>query len=112
VVSESEAVCNLALVLTTEGKLDDAKQAYRQVLEKEPSHKRAREALTKLEAGPPPQRANVGPLNLPGPGHSPSMPPRVNPAAPPSVAPESERIPDLSPIEVPDVGGDKGLTSP
>ena len=48
-VSEAEAHSNLAFVLTTQGKREEAKQEYRRALELEPNLVIARRALDKLE---------------------------------------------------------------
>src|SRR5262249_20656853 len=48
-VSEAEAHSNLAFVLTTQGKRQEAKEEYRRALELEPNLMIARRALDKLE---------------------------------------------------------------
>jgi Tfp pilus assembly protein PilF len=54
-VSPAQAQCNLAFVFTTQGKRDEAREAYRKALELDGSLGLARAALDKLEhAGQPP----------------------------------------------------------
>src|SRR6185369_9509476 len=48
-VPAAQAHCNLAFILTTQGKRDDAKQAYRLALNFDPGLTLARAALQKLE---------------------------------------------------------------
>jgi Flp pilus assembly protein TadD len=49
VVSPAEAHCNLAFVFLTQGKRDEAQQAYRKALTLDPNHPLARAALAKFE---------------------------------------------------------------
>jgi Tfp pilus assembly protein PilF len=49
VVSPAQAQCNLAFLLTTQGKRAEARVAYRQALELDPELRLARAALAKLE---------------------------------------------------------------
>jgi tetratricopeptide (TPR) repeat protein len=58
-VGPGEALVNLAFVYQTQGKREEAKQAYRKALELQPDLDLARRALAKLEA-PPKQKAGEG----------------------------------------------------
>ncbi len=49
VISPAQGHCNLAFVLTTQGKRDEAKQAYREALRLDPGLQLAQVALAKLE---------------------------------------------------------------
>jgi Tfp pilus assembly protein PilF len=49
VVSAAQAHCNVAFILTTQGRFDDAKAAYRKALALDPELTLARAALAKLE---------------------------------------------------------------
>jgi Tfp pilus assembly protein PilF len=60
VVSPAQAYSNLAFILTTQGKFDDAKAVYRQALALDPELALARAALAKLETSPPRAPAPVG----------------------------------------------------
>jgi tetratricopeptide (TPR) repeat protein len=60
-VSEAEAHSNLAFVLTTQGKREEAKQEYRRALELEPNLVIARRALDKLERSMDPSGSSESP---------------------------------------------------
>jgi Tfp pilus assembly protein PilF len=119
VVGPAEAFCNLAFVLTAQGKREEAKQAYQKALQLEPELPIAHRALAKLEgrdtapgkspapsipqkllakgkaANQGPSRAKVLPpssADLPAPGHLPNH------------IEAREQLPDLPPIYVPEVG--------
>ncbi|HWY88595.1 MAG TPA: tetratricopeptide repeat protein [Gemmataceae bacterium] len=49
VVSPAQALCNLAFILQTQSKFEEAKAAYRQALDQEPNLNLARACLAKLE---------------------------------------------------------------
>lgn len=51
-VKPAEARCNLAFVLGTQGKVDEARRLYQESLQLDPNLKLARAALAKLERGP------------------------------------------------------------
>jgi Tfp pilus assembly protein PilF len=53
VVTEAEAFSNLGFIKTTQGKLEDAKQAYREALRLDPNLRIAQVALQKLESPRP-----------------------------------------------------------
>jgi Tfp pilus assembly protein PilF len=57
-VSPAEAQCNLAFLLTTQGKKEEARAAYQEALRLQPGLQSARAALAKLEA-PVPRPATV-----------------------------------------------------
>jgi tetratricopeptide (TPR) repeat protein len=52
-VRPAQALCNLAFIYTTQGKRDEARQAYRQALAQNPDLRLARAALAKLESAGP-----------------------------------------------------------
>jgi Tfp pilus assembly protein PilF len=87
VASPAEAHSNLAFVLTTQGKREEAKQEYREALALDPELKIARAALAKLEQPAP---TNPAASNS---AHKEPTPP-TPPAAP-------DPLPDLSPVQVP-----------
>jgi len=98
VVTPAQAQCNLAFILTTQGKLDDAKAAYRQALDIEPELSVARIALAKFE------KAAAGP-SAPAAAASATVPSAAQRPLP-LAAPRSERAPaemleGLTPVEVP-----------
>jgi tetratricopeptide (TPR) repeat protein len=51
-VPPGQAQCNLAFILTTQGKLDQAKRAYAEALTQDPDLRLARNALAKLASAP------------------------------------------------------------
>jgi tetratricopeptide (TPR) repeat protein len=101
VVRPAEAQCNLAFVLTAQGKKDEARAAYRQALAQEPDLRLARLALGKLEAPPakPGQAAKGAQVKQvqAGAGQAPGQPGQTVPAAatrtvaPPAPLPLLER---------------------
>jgi tetratricopeptide (TPR) repeat protein len=67
-VSPAQAKCNLAFTYTTQGKREEAKEAYRKALQLEPSLAIARAALAKLEkAGSTPADKDKSPAEAPRP---------------------------------------------
>jgi hypothetical protein len=53
-VGQAEAECNLAFLLTTQGKREDARAAYKEALRLQPGMRLAQTALTKLDDPPHP----------------------------------------------------------
>jgi len=102
-VSEGEAHSNLAFLLTTQGKREEAKQEYRRALELEPNLAIARRALEKLEQPGPAPAAGREDAAIAAPRRPEPWPARqasggtVLPTAP--SRPDASR-PDLSPIMV------------
>jgi len=93
-VSPAEAQSNLGFILATQGKRDEAKQAYRQALALQPSLMIAQVALSKLEH---PQPTNEGVQRTP-----PNAGPRAmtRPDRPPPSS-EPQTLPPLEPVVVP-----------
>jgi len=63
VVSPAQALCNLAFILQTQSKFEEAKAAYRQALDQEPNLNLARACLAKLEKAATPS-APIPPRDL------------------------------------------------
>ncbi len=90
VISAGQAKSNLAFVLTTQGKREDAKQAYREALALEPDLRIAQLALRKLEepAKPPIAAAKPAPAPAKEPVFHPASPPPAAAPATPSITPD------------------------
>jgi Tfp pilus assembly protein PilF len=91
VASPAEAHSNLAFVLTTQGKREEAKQEYREALALDPELKIAQGALAKLSE-PPGKSGRQGDKETRRQGDEEPVPPPPPPA---------ESLPDLSPVQVP-----------
>ena len=110
VVRPAEAQCNLAFVLTAQGKRDEAKAAYRQALAQEPDLRLARLALAKLEAPPAPKKSPQAKPQRSQPGQVvPVSAPQTGPAAPPRQLPPLNRPQPLAPARP---GGSSGVPYP
>jgi tetratricopeptide (TPR) repeat protein len=92
-VSPAEAQCNLAFILTTQGKRDQARQAYREALALEPDLHLARAALAKLE------KAGQGSPARPGSAlrEAPAVPPILPAAVVPPVPDQAAEVGTVSP---------------
>lgn len=80
-VSPAQAKCNIAFVMTAQGRREDAKNLYREALASEPGLAGARLALAKLEAAPRSDSAIQGP-----------RPTRATPTATPTMTPASHSV--------------------
>jgi tetratricopeptide (TPR) repeat protein len=105
VVGPAEAKCNLAFVLTTQGKRDQAKQQYREALALEPDLRLAKAALAKLEnPGQPAAPKTAARSSRPA---RPQMTTAAAPPAAPAPLPESA----LTPAPAPDAPMPTGTES-
>lgn len=124
-VGPAESLCNLAVVLTEQGKRDEARQAYQKALQLDPELQRAQVALAKMKASEAMGKTPTQPLPpgspspkaaqraVKGAGSAASLPakmplpPGLDAASPgllPADLPAEEQLPDLAPIYVPAAG--------
>jgi Tfp pilus assembly protein PilF len=90
-VKPAEARCNLAFVLGTQGKLDEARRLYQEALQLDPNLKLARAALTKLERGPAASAPVVQVSQAPQP-QAPQVRTTVPPAQPTTYSPPAPKV--------------------